>query len=185
VSARLVLGCALLLLANSARAEPLSAGQSPLAQLIPGPHERVREEERTLEHKLASALSALDGVADARVVLTLPRTDEQPLDRPLPGARASVLLMLSGTAPEAESVKALVRGAARPLGTADVTITHTRVPTPARASEPLVSVGPFRVSARTAPGLRAVLAASLLANVTLATFLIVRLRRRSRAQRAY
>ena len=182
--ARFALAAALLMLATAARAEPALAGESPLARLVPDAHERLHAEERALEHQLAGALTALAGVSGARVVITLARSDEAALDRPLPGASASVLLILSGSAPDDGSVRALVRGSARSLRDADVTITHTRVPRAQSASEPLVSVGPFRVTAQTAPGLRAFLAASLIANVTLATFLIARLRRRSRAHDA-
>jgi hypothetical protein len=49
------------------------------------------------------------------------------------------------------------------------------------APEKLVEVGPFRVSEASATPLRIALALSLLANVTLATLLLGRLRRRSRA----
>jgi hypothetical protein len=158
---------------------------SPLSAVVPSESERLLAQEHELERKLADLLSHVHGVRAARVVLTLPDSAHAALDRPLPGAKVSALLTLDGASPDHAQLGAMLRGAAAALSTADVTFTHTRVSPQINTQEPLVSVGPFRVTRATANSLRVMLAASLMANVTLATFLIVRLRRRTRAQRAY
>jgi hypothetical protein len=182
--ARLALALALLG-TLTAHAHAQSPSRSPLAALLPRDDERVHAREQELAERITPLLAQLAGVHGARITIDLPDAAREPLDRPLPAARASVLLTLDGMAPGEDAIRKLVQGAASELGAAIVTTTHTRVP-PAKATvEPLVSVGPFRVTARSAPGLRAVLAVSLLANVTLATFLLARLRRRSRVRAAY
>jgi type III secretory pathway lipoprotein EscJ len=169
-----------LLAAGSARAD------SPLGALVPTARERSEARTRELEQALAPMLAALAGVARAELRLDLPDTTCAPLDQPLPDASASVLLELApgATPPRDATVRDLVAGAARELATARVHVTHA----PRKAapgSEPLLSAGPLVVPAPSAEGLRVALAASLLANVMLATVLLWILKRRPRSARPY
>lgn len=166
-----LLALALLSSAALARAD----AHTPLAALVPAPEEHAERRARALEGALRPLLAALAGVARAELRLDLPDSRCAPLDRPLPAATASVLLVLApdAVAPADGDVRRLVTGAARELAGAHVNIAHTRArPAAAAPSEPRVSV-------------RLALAASLLANVMLATFLLARLKRRPRPARFY
>jgi type III secretory pathway lipoprotein EscJ len=153
---------------------------------VPSAEERTAAEERELEQALLPMLAGLPGVARAEVRLDLPDAACVPLDQPMPAATASVLLVLApGAAPPAEaSVRGLVTGAALGLATAHVHVVHAPQEA-AAASEPLVSVAGVVVPAPGPAGLRAALAASLLANVMLATVLLWILKRRPRTARLY
>jgi hypothetical protein len=168
------------LVASLARADDM---HSPLGVLVPTAGEHAALHERELESALVPLLEALSGVERAVVRLDLPDAACAPLDEPLPAATASVVLVLApGAAQPAEgAVRQLVAGSARELATARVSLAYA----PGKAEEPLVSVGRLDVPAPSARGLRLALAASLLANVMLATVLILRLRRRPRSARSY
>ena len=124
-------------------------------------------------------LRGLDGISDVRLHIDLPA--QGPLDLPRARANVTVLLIAGGTIEKARA-EALIRGAAPELSEARLTIETRDLPERhARARTELVQVGPFRVTAATARGLRLALAAALAANVLLATLLLARLRRTSQA----
>lgn len=146
------------------------------ADVVPQSHERVIARARALEASLAHSLAAWPSVAEARITLDLPDGACLPLDRPLPPAAGSVLLRLEPDAPvpDPARIQSVVRGAARELRDAEVRVTVARAPRVAKANA-VVSNGATRVF----------LVASLLANVTLATVLLMRRRRHRGVSTSY
>lgn len=150
---------------------------NPLPSFIPSLTEEERTRELALERELALTLQKLAHVREARVHLDLPPPFAA-LDHPPPAGSASLLLVADGPTLDDEAVRALVRGAALELAGASIAITRSEVRRPS-ASEPLVSIGPLRVSPQSAPLTRALLGGLLASNVFLATVLIAYVRRKT------
>jgi hypothetical protein len=189
-------GCALLgLIAPVARAEaplearPAAAAQvdagswlahpNPLRAFLPSAAARAAEQQARGEGLLERRLTLLPGVRAAQVRLLLPEREREPLDRPLPPARAHVLLRADDPAQPSQADVARVLAEALPE-LAPIELSLSRTP-PARlpAPPPSVRVGPFWVAPASAPPLRIALGACLLSNVVLACLLLLRWRRRA------
>lgn len=132
-----------------------------------------------LSGELAQTLMRVDGVAEARVHLVLPRSpgllaaDASAST----GARASVLLVLgrAGALSEAQ-VRTLISGAVAGLKPEAVQVVTLRLPSnrssPLPGGEALVSLGPFQVAAASRLPLGLVLGAGLLAILVLGALLL-------------
>lgn len=101
--------------------------------------------------------------------LTLPSTAALPLDAPLPHARALIVLPDGVDAPNDDVLTKVVRST---LADERAQVLVLR-PKQARAAERLVSIGPFRVDARSAGPLRTTLAVMFITNALLALAVLV------------
>jgi type III secretory pathway lipoprotein EscJ len=156
---------------------PWLARPNPLRAFLPSATARVADQQARGEALLERRLSLLPGVRAAQVRLLLPERERAPLDRPLPPARAHVLLRADDPArPSQADVARVVAEALPELAPLELSLTRTppaRPPAPA----PSVRVGPFWVAPASALPLRIALAACLLSNVVLACLLLLRWRR--------
>jgi type III secretory pathway lipoprotein EscJ len=151
------------------------ARPNPLRAFLPSATARTADQQARGEALLERHLSLLPGVRGAQVRLLLP--EREPLDRPLPPARAHVLLRAGDPAQPSQADVARVVAEALPE-LAPIELSLSRTP-PARppAPAPSVRVGPFWVAPASALPLRIALAACLLSNVVLACLLLLRWRR--------
>jgi len=166
---------AFLLLGNQALAD---SGSGTL--LFPSATARAEREASRTADQLERSLLLLPDVTAARVQLELPAHDTQPLDEPPPVARLSVVLQLAGPGPSDDDVRRLASGAVRPPLEPAIVIVRAPKTLTRAAHETTAQVGPFTVLARSAGLLRATLATCLLANVCLATLLLLERKRRGR-----
>lgn len=156
---------------------------SPFRALVPSAQEQLDARASRLEKALVRVLSTVPGVRSAEATVALADTSSASLDKPLPPPRVTALLVLHEGAPTPERARLdeLIASVARELAEAEIHIdTSYAIASPPRADahgETLVAVGPFRVAKESAGPIRAALAASLLANVMLATLLLWRWRR--------
>ena len=148
--------------------------------LVPTPsEERIRFAHATAG-ELARSIEQLPNVAHARVHLSPPEP-RQLLDAPASAWRASLIVQRrAGSAPlDEETLRSLVSGAVEPLPHGNVAVAQTEL-APVRITQ-WVRLGPFTVSKRDAPALRATLGLLLALNALLAVALIaVVARRRAR-----
>lgn len=139
--------------------------------LVPTATEERARYVAALGGELARSLEAIDGVLEARVHLALPERRLLAVGDESPRPRASVLLRHRGPdAPfDTADVKALVAGAVEALDADDVAVVGVATAPPPEPREGgLVNVGPVTVTRSTASTLKALLAASLAANVLFA-----------------
>jgi hypothetical protein len=150
--------------------------QQPLRALFPSAEARAEQERTRWARQLERALVQLPNVQRAQVQLELPVADRWALDQPLPAAGVQLALELTGPGPDDAQIQRLV-GSLVPVALKPVAIARSRPPATRAAHRALQRVGPFEVAAHSAGALRATLVLSLLANVGLATFVLVRWRR--------
>lgn len=160
-----------------ARAERASDEVPLFVRLAPRLEAQQRARSALLEHKLARLLEQLPDVAQAAVSIALPSAAELPLDEPLPRPKAAVVLVVRGQGPSHDDVWKLTQSALN-LAPSDLSLLKRPARSPTRAATTLVRIGPFRVEAGSASGLRWTLALLLLSNALLAALL---LRRRTRS----
>ncbi|MGB0680630.1 MAG: hypothetical protein ACPGUV_13315 [Polyangiales bacterium] len=179
------LGTALEQLHQHGLPRPRRAGLAALARepgLMPSPGAEQARYRTAVAAELSDSLEAIPGVLRARVHLPLPelRFALRPEDRDRP-ARAAVLLLYRGRhrpcGPAA--VERLVAGALGGAAPAHVDVVYKRIGGTQPAKARLAFVGPFPVGAASAPWLRALAMASLIAHILLAV-LSVHLWRRLR-----
>lgn len=137
--------------------------------LVPTPTEERARLAAALAGDLEGTLRSLPTVRDARVHVALAASEARRLDPSAtpPRPEASVLLTVAAgaAAPGDADVRRLVAGAVQGMRPDDVAVVRVEAP-PGPAAEaarprPLTAVGPFRVAAESAPGLRALLAGLL------------------------
>jgi hypothetical protein len=159
--------------------------------LAPRKRETLDERAHRFERDVSAWLEKLPEVRATQVLVSLPDVSELPLDQPAPQAVVRVLMMMrGGRPPDEDTLRTHLQELDPALADAqlDIRTLHvsgTTAPSPQLAvpvRETRVEVGPFHVSETSAAPLRIALGLSLIANVTLATLLLGRLRRRSRAR---
>ena len=148
--------------------------------LVPTPSEEQSRHAFAIAGELARSIEQLDGVTHARVHLSPPEP-RLALDAPAGTWRASIIVQSrAGHAPIDEaSLRELLRGAVTPLPADRIAILQAQVGAPRRAE--WARIGPFTVSKRDAPRLRAAFGGALLLNGLLALMLIVIVARKRRA----
>lgn len=177
-----LLGFCLASASASADASPYLGRENPLATLLPSAAALRGEQRARVENQLATALLGLPDVARADVALELPADEQLPLDQPRPQPHVRVQLALSDAGPSDAQVLTLLAQGLPGLTPAQLQVVRSHAQR-ARAVEPAVRVGPFRVAPESASLLRAVLAACLGTNALLALLLL--LGRRARAPRGH
>ncbi len=169
-AAHLVLLCSACMgLAGAARAQSASFAPSYLEA-------RQRAAERTAG-QLEQTLRLMSDVTAARVHIGQPDPSHALIDKPLPAARVSAWLKLAGPGPDDTSVRALLASAVPDASYSSIHITRQRGKPETVPVTRLQNVGPFRVTAVSAPWLRALLAVMLATNVVLCSLLLTRWRR--------
>lgn len=167
-----------LLLGSLTCAPRAGAEGSPLQAWFPSALARAQHEAERSATQLAHDLELLPDVVRASVHLSRTAPDASPLDQQSPRARLSVVLVLSGPGPSDDEVLLLAQAASELPLQQPIALVRSREPSERTAHPTTTRVGPFEVLTSSAPTLRATLAASLLANVSLATILLSRRRRR-------
>jgi hypothetical protein len=143
------------------------------SRLAPTPDALHRERTAQLERQLTQLLTALPGVTQAELALTLPFPFAEPLDGPATKPRATVILL--GRAAHGDVLR-ILQSSVPELAAEGVTLLERTAPAPPDATS-FVQIGPFRVHPSSAVSLRIWLTISLLANVLLAGVVLSRLRR--------
>jgi hypothetical protein len=173
--------------------EPRASTAPLLVRLAPSAEQRERTRAAALEQRLVRLLSALPEVERAEVSVELPLASLEPLDQPARSPRVTAVVTVASSRSQRQThatIEHIVSGVLPGLSQGDLTlIERPRAPDSAdgKASEgahSLVQIGPFLVHRRSAPGLRAGLAALLATNALLAAILLWRTRLvRSRSAR--
>jgi hypothetical protein len=167
------------LLCSAGRADDHGPGKSnPLQRLFPSAAARALQDDERASSELTHTLEQLPDVLSARVQLTTPALESQPLDVPRAAARMSIVLRLRGTGPNDAQLLQLARVASHGPLEEPITVVRAQVPAARTAHATTVRVGPFEVLSSSALNLRVTLATCLLTNVCLATILLVQRRRR-------
>lgn len=159
------------------RAEPGIAETYSEPSLVPTPTEERARYLSALGGEIAQSLERVEGVVDARVHVAVPDTSSLPLDAPIPGPRASVLLSTTSRARITDGeVARLVGGSIEGIDAGSIAVVRVRVSEP-RTRSHLASVGPFRVASSSAMPLRLALLVSLVVHALMAVALFVVVRR--------
>ncbi len=127
--------------------------------------------------RLEQTLRLLPDVLAARVQIGQADASHAQLDETLPKPRMSAWLKLSGPGPRDETVRALLASAVPEISPETIHIARQRQAPPQASPPALHEVGPFRVTADTAPWLRVLLASLFTSNVVLCTIIFARLPR--------
>lgn len=155
-----------------ATAETTERHEPPaLLRLAPSMADVQRARTERLEARLVRMLRALPEIADAHVALALPTPDTS-LRAPPPRAHVAVVLTLRAAGPNDAELRRLVASVVPDL--AEVPLAITRRALPVSTPPPLVRVGPFEVTAASAPSLRLALSVILITNAALALIVLQR-----------
>jgi type III secretion protein J len=147
--------------------------------LVPTAGEERARTSAALAADLARSIEAMPGVHDARVHVGMPDPSVVPMDARGETPVASVLVRRESRASVDEAgVRALVAGAVPGLTAERVTVVVTERPADAADAPGPVAVGPFYVTAGSAPALRLALAALLAMNVALVGAIAFLIRRK-------
>ena len=163
--------------------EPPQPGFAELyaaSSLVPTLGEERARWSAALAGELADSLRAIAGVHDARVHVALPAREGGVVEDDAPTARASVLITRrAGTPPiDEDAVRTLVSGAIEDLPAERVSVVQAIAAAQAAPDAQVVSIGPIRVLAGSAPVLKAVLGAALALDALLALALCLIVTRR-------
>jgi type III secretion protein J len=132
--------------------------------------------------ELSRTLGAMDGVVHARVHLAVAPSRLSLVDTPSRAASASVLVTHRGRTPPISSdrIQALVAGAVPGLSADAVAVVFAKAPVSAEQhAAPLERVGPFSVTAGSAPWVRVAFSVAIGVQAALAAALLFVLKRRS------
>jgi type III secretion protein J len=131
--------------------------------------------------ELSRSLEHLPGVLAARVHVAVPDSQTALDAKPVPLTAAVLLQRRGGLSELAEApVRELVASGVNGLDASRVTIVQVAAPAADLAPASLARVGPFTVSASSAPGLRSALGVALALDLLLALALIALVRQRRR-----
>lgn len=125
--------------------------------LLPDRDEKKLVVERALADEIEATLEILPGVKESRVHLVLPDTSLLSRDRDAPGS-ALVVMLVGEEGPSPEEIARIVAAAAPPLRPRQIVVEVRVLPS---SSREVVDVGPFKVTASSAPAARWLLAGLL------------------------
>lgn len=150
--------------------------------LVPSDDVERARRSAVVEAGLAQTYLAMRGVHDAYVHAVLPRSRDGLARGTVEPPRVAVVLVVraAGDGPPDDAVQAIAMGAVEGLSASDVAVVRSVVRLPELSATTLVQVGPFAVSAASAPTLRLVLGALSGALVLMSLLLLAAVARRRR-----